>query len=621
MCGIVGIYHHDGLNVGRSIIEKMSYAIVHRGPDGEGYHFDNHIYLASRRLSIIDLEGGDQPIYDETKNFCIVYNGEIYNYREIRSELRKKGHSFTTNTDTEVVLHSYMEWGVECLNILRGMFAFCIWDYMKKELFLARDRMGIKPLYYSKLSDGTFIFASEIKALLQYPGIEKRMYVKALDNLLTYGFNPAPHTFFEGVKQLLPGHYLKISAGGFVDEEYWDIDLNMPLFQEDEKELSQMLRYEIEKSIKSRLVADVPVAAYLSGGIDSSAVAGIYSRLSDQIIKTVSITFDHADYDESRFSRVVSKFFGTENSEFVCNIEPEAILNSIYHLEEPMVTLLNLPLFLLSAKVKENGLKVVLSGDGADEILGGYDYFKTIKAMEFIKRQESSFRKNILRSIFPNIKTSVHAEIQYMLFQEYPVKYPALPYRFQACPFKELMYSQKYKEDLSMLSEDNLFFFDLDKIAHRSLIDQALYIEVKMRLLNLTLPLADKMSMANSIELRPSFLDHDLVNFIFRIPDKYKINVLSEKYILKQSMKGFLPAYICERRKQPLQLPGRNFIYSAGEMIECLLSEKMIKEKGYFDKDFMKRILSEYFTTGREDYCGVIISSLFVHLWDEIFLN
>jgi len=428
VCGIAGIFNPDGLNVDHEIITRMSSVLIHRGPDEKGCHLDQFAHLASRRLSIIDLHKGTQPIYSEDKNLCITYNGEIYNYKKIRKDLKKIGYSFYTDTDTEVILYAFMEWQEECLWRFRGMFAFCIWDFNKKELFTARDRLGVKPLYYSILSDKTFLFASEIKALMQYPGIEKRIYPKSIDNLLTYGFNLAPYTFFQGIKQLLPGHYMRVSSKGIAEKEYWDIDLSAPIFNLTERELSQRLFFELEKSVKSRIAADVPVAAYLSGGIDSSAVAGIYSKYADKKIKTISIIFDQAGYDESEHSRKVARFFNTENIEFECRIKQEEVKDLIYYLEEPMATLLNLPLFLLSRQVKASGFKVALSGDGADEILGGYDYFKMLKIMQFIKKRENSFRKNILRKVYPEIKTFVQAEIQYLLLNSLPSRHPAMPY-------------------------------------------------------------------------------------------------------------------------------------------------------------------------------------------------
>ena len=551
----------------------------------------------------------------------IVHNGEVYNFRALRERLEKEGHSFSTESDTEVILHAYRQWGEECLALLKGMFAFCIWDSEKRELFLARDRMGIKPLYYTVLPGNTFLFASEIKALLRYPGMKKTMYVPAIDNLLTYGFNIAPHTFFEGVEQLLPGHCMKVSQRGISRKEYWDIDLEAPLFAGDERELAARLRVEIEEAVRHTLVSDVPVAAYLSGGIDSSAVAGIYSGLSGEQIKTISIRFDEADYDEAEYSREVSRYFTTDHTEFTCTIAHDEVHDLIYFLEYPLTTLLNVPLLALSRKVRDSGFKVVLSGDGADELLGGYDYFKMLKAMHFIQWQESSFRMNILRAVLPSLKTSVHAEIQYMFLKEYPLRYPAFPYRFQEFPWKEQLYSPGYRDMLGACPPEDPLFFDLSNIQHRSLVDQALYIETKMRLLNLTLPLADKMSMAHSVELRPCFLDHDLVNFIFRIPDRYKIRALSEKHILKESMKGFLPDSICRRKKQPLQPPGRWFVDSLFPMVRHYLSEGVVKEKGYFNPDFLTRALADHRDGSRIDYTPVIVVAFFVHLWDEIFLR
>ncbi len=620
MCGIAGIYNPEGLFIDKHIIGRMSWSIRHRGPDAEGYHFDSHAHMASRRLSIIDLNQGAQPIYSRDKKHVIVYNGEIYNYREVKKKLLKKGFHFTTDTDTEVILAAFLAWGEDSLSFLRGMFAFCIWNYETRELFLARDRLGIKPLYYALQKDGTFIFASEVKALLLYPGIKRELYPKAINNLLTFGFNTAPFTFFNGIKQVLPGHFLNVSKKGLVETEYWDIDLDSHEIKDPPEEIAIRLREEISRSVKSRLIADVPIAAYLSGGIDSSIITGMYSGFANKI-KTISINFDHAGYDESEYSREVSRAFKTEHVEFKCEIEDDRINDLVYYMEDPLLTLLNLPLFLLSEKASQNGFKVVLSGDGADEIFGGYDYFRLLKVMRFIRNDESAFRKNLLRRIFPKLKNFISTEIQYLFLKGYSDMYPALPYKYMEFPFKYEMYSGEYLSMLSKLDFDSPFFFDLEKISRRSFIDQALYIEIKMRLLNLTLPLADKMSMANSVELRTPFLDHDLVNFAFRIPDKYKIRGLNEKYILKKSMQGFLPERICKRKKQPLQPPGRWFINAHYDLIRDYLSDAAVRSKGYFNPDFIQNALCKYNNEMKIDYSGVVIVAFFIHLWDEIFLR
>jgi len=624
MCGIAGIYQSSGLSPDLTVIKQMSRALAHRGPDQEGYHCDEVVQLAVRRLRIIDMHTGDQPIYSPDRSSCIVFNGEIYNYRQLRQELEQRGYSFSTQSDTEVVLAAYRTWGPACLNRLNGMFAVCIWNSHSRELFLARDRLGIKPLFITQLADGTVLFASEIKALLQHPGITAELYPTAIDNLLTYGFNIAPYTFFKGIQQVLPGHWITLTPAGGVMEQYWDIDMNAPLLEGSPDELAELFRHQFEQSVRSGIVADVPVAAYLSGGIDSSSVVGMYSRLSPGKVTTITITFDHASYDESAYSRKVSSFFGTQNIEFPCSLTPDVIHRLIYHLENPLVSLLNLPLLLLAEKTRQQGIKVVLTGDGADEILGGYDYFKLLKAMRFIERGESRFRKNILRKIFPQLATPDAAELHYIYLYDagarFPCAHPALPYRFQEFQDKNRLYSAEFKEILADLPPDNPFFFDPEALAHRPLIDQALYIEAKMRLLNLTLPLADTMSMAHSVEVRPLFLDHKLVELAFRLPHHLKVQGLSEKHILKKSMAGLLPPDICTRRKQPLTPPARWFLEQARDRVQELLSPERIRAAGYFDPVFVQELYAVYRSSPLTDVSGVLVVVFFIQLWHDIFL-
>jgi asparagine synthase (glutamine-hydrolysing) len=386
-----------------------------------------------------------------------------------------------------------------------------------------------------------------------------------------------------------------------------------------------MLRDKLSGAVKESLMSDVPVAAYLSGGIDSSAVTGLYSDLSSEKIKTITIAFDDAGYDESGYSKTVSNRFGTENIEFKCSIEKEDISRLIFHLENPQMSLLNLPLFLLSSKAKENGIKVVLSGDGADEVLGGYNYFKLLKSMAFIKGSDTGCRKNILRKIYPFLNSSEDAEAQYVYLNnirgQFPFSHPASPYQFSEYQQKNQLYSQGFMDIIENSPMDGPLFFNPEKCSHRSLLDQALYMEIKMRLLNLTLPLSDKMSMANSVEVRPLFLDHDFVDFTFRIPHHLKIQGLNEKYILKKSMETLLPAQICRRIKQPLQPPQKWFIKSAGDLLRDCLSEKKIKKAGYFNPFFINYILSEYDRGSRIDFSGIIIVVFFIQLWHDLFLE
>jgi asparagine synthase (glutamine-hydrolysing) len=625
MCGIAGIYHKSGINADKGIIQAMTAALVHRGPDEEGFHYDGNVHLGSRRLSIIDLSAGSQPVYNHDGSKCIIFNGEVYNFLAIRQELIALGYNFQTHTDTEVILQAYGAWGEKCLDRFNGMFAFSIWDAKEQELFLARDRFGIKPLYYSLLGDGTFLFASEIKALLRHPAIRKEIYPTAINNLLTFGFNLAPHTFFQNIKQVLPGHFCRVSPAGVSSTLYWDIALDTPWLQADQEEIGELFRDKLAAAIELGVIADVPVASYLSGGIDSSAITGIYSQQASHPIKTITITFAEAGYDEREYSRKVSDYFQTENLEFQCAIEADEISNLIYYLENPLGTLLNLPLYLLSKKAREAGFKVVLSGEGSDEILGGYDYFKLLKSMAFIARSGSDGRKIILKRLYPELASSFEVELQYLRLKinsnEFPVAHPAIPYRFQEFPFKRELYSPDFIQTLRDNPLDNPFYFDLKKMSHRSLMDQALYLETKLRLLNLTLLLGDKMSMANSVELRPLFLDHNFVDFIFQIPSYYKLRGLNEKYILKKSLSGFLPPEICQRRKQPLQPPAPWFIKTAGDLLKDCLHPRKIKEAGYFNPEFVSSILAEFEKNSRIDYSGAIVVVFFMQLWHEIFLT
>jgi len=595
----------------------MAHAIAHRGPDHEGFFADTRCALASRRLSIIDLAGGNQPIVHDGQT--LVFNGEIYNFREIRAELATLGHSFTTNSDSEVILKAYRQWQNQCLLKFRGMFAFAIWDSTAQRIFLARDRMGKKPLFYTFLDDGTLIFASEIKSILLYPGVERTLNVLAMDRMLDYGFNLSPSTFFKGIRQLPPAHHATYDERGWNIQSYWELDLTRPVLQISEEEAAEGLREHITGAVRDRLVSDVPVASYLSGGIDSSCITGIYASLSDQPVHSLSITFDEAGYDERHFALMVSKAFATSHHEFKCTIQESQIPDLVWFLETPLVTLLNLPLFLLSREIRNMGFKVVLSGDGADEILGGYDYFKLIKFMHFMNRQETPFRANLLRRIYPQL-TSFTAWHQYQVMKCTPNPHPALPYRFQAFQLKEQLYSDNFLERLH--PELSRRQDDIPQVTgSRPILDQALFLESRMRLPNLTLPLADSMSMANSVELRSPFMDHRLVEYVFQLPAQYKMRGLQEKFLLKKSFRQFLPPEICARKKQPLAPPSKWFVKSFRPMFGDVLSAQATLRKGYFRPEFIDFMFREFDSESTMDYSGVLVVAFFVHLWDELFLG
>ena len=618
MCGIAGFFNPDGINPDREILGAMARAIAHRGPDHQGLHQDGQCALASRRLAIIDLAGGNQPLVHEPSGQVLVFNGEIYNYQPLRIELASLGHVFRTRSDSEVLLAAFAQWGADCLNRLAGMFAFAVWTPSSRRLFLARDRMGKKPLFYALLPDGTLVFASEIKSILHYPGIPRRLNVLAMDRLLDYGFNLAPDTFLESVRQIPPAHYLTADGHGLRTAQYWDI----PMDQQSgltEDAAAEGLRHHLLEAVRARLVADVPVASYLSGGIDSSSVTGLYANLSNAPVHTLSITFEDAGYDERHFARMVSEAFGTTHHEFLCSIEEREVENLVWHLETPLVTLLNLPLYLLSRQIRDMGFKVVLSGDGADEILGGYDYFKLLKLMDFIGRKETPARANLLRRVFPGLSSPQQAWMHYAALKGFPAAHPALPYRFQAFQMKGHLLSDSFIESLlPRLGERE---GELPAVpGSRPLLDQALYLESRMRLPNLTLPLADTMSMANSVELRSPFMDHRLVEYVFSLPARFKMRGLNEKHLLKKAFRSFLPPAVCRRRKQPLAPPGKWFVRMFRETIGESLTASTVRDKGYFRPEFVDHMLREFDADSSMDYSGVIIVAFFVHLFDDLFL-
>ncbi len=619
MCGIAGFFNPSGISPYGNVLTAMAQALAHRGPDHQGLYQDQCCALASRRLSVIDLAGGNQPVIHEPSGAVMVFNGEIYNYRLLRAELASLGHAFHTHSDSEVLLAAYLQWGEECLRRLVGMFAFAVWEPRRKNLFMARDRLGKKPLFYSVLPDQTLIFASEIKAILQYPGVPRRMNLLAMDRLLDYGFNLAPDTFLQGIRQVLPAHTLRVDERGEQTAPYWDLP-DGEVLNLSEDEAAEGLRHHLAEAVRDRLVADVPVASYLSGGIDSSSVTGLYAHLSGAPVHTLSIAFEDAGYDERHFARLVSDSFGTSHHEFLCSIAAEEIEKLVWHLESPLVTLLNLPLYLLSKQIRDMGFKVVLSGDGADEILGGYDYFKLLKLMDFIGRNETVGRANLLRRVFPGITSPQQAWMQYATLKTYPAPHPALPYRFQAFQFKGQLMSDSFVDRLlPIIGERD---HELPVVPqNRSLMDQALYLESKMRLPNLTLALADTMSMANSVELRSPFMDHRLVEYVFSLPCRYKMRGLNEKFLLKKSFRTFLPPAICQRRKQPLAPPSKWFVRMFREFVGDALSAGAVRDKGYFRPEFIEHMLREFDADSPMDYSGVIIVALFVHIFDDLFLN
>lgn len=618
MSGIAGMFHAQGIPDVSSICQAMGQSLAHRGSKHQSLYQDDFAALIWKPETLHTTTPGTTPLVHPQTGHVLVFDGCIYNASLLASELLMHGQVLGTGSDPEIVLAAYLKWGTACLAQLTGMFAFALWEPDTRTLFLARDRMGQKPLVYTWLPDGTFIFASEIKALLCHPQVTARMHAIALDRLLDYGFNLAPDTFIQGVQQVIPATYARIDGHGMHTASYWSLDLDQPVQNLSRSDAAWELSARLGSAVRRCLHSDAPLLAYLSGGIDSSSVTARYAQITGDPVHTLSITFAEAGYDESHYARQVAKAIGSLHHEFQCAIAEDEITKLIWHLETPLVTLLHLPLYLLSRQARDLGFSAVLSGDGADEILGGYDYFKLIKLMPFIARQESPVRANLLRRIYPNL-TAEQAWTQYQIFTTYPCPHPALPYRFQAFQLKNQLLSDALLEQLAACQHQR--HADLPQVpAHRPLLDQALFLETKMRLPNLTLPLGDTMSMANSVQLHAPFLDHTLIEYLFSLPAHYKMQGLNEKFLLKRSSRAILPPQICARRKQPLSPPGAWFVRTC-TLIGDTLAPDTTRAKGYFRPECLEFMLREFDSGSRMDYSGVLIVAFFIHLWDSVFLQ
>lgn len=562
MCGIAGYCNiSSGNSPGQNALERMIYPVVHRGPDGYGFYVGDGVGLAHARLSIIDLEGGWQPIHNEDKSLWVIFNGEIFNYRELRKELEARGHRFYTNSDTEVIVHLYEEKQEKCLEDLNGQFAIALYDAGSRTLFLARDRMGIRPLFYT-LHKGILYFASEIKSLFAAdPSLPRGMNPDVLREIFTLWMPGGSETIFEGIHQLEAGHWARVSgATGIQTKEFWDMPFiasSSPEFHKKE-DYAEKLRELLIDSVRLRLRADVPVGAYLSGGLDSSTITSLIHHYTDNPLKTFSVTFSDTVYDEQAEQRKMVDYLGTDHHAEHCTYEKigESFPDVIWHTEVPILRTAPVPLYLLSSLVRKNNYKVVLTGEGADEILGGYDIFKEAKIRSFIKKDlASSLRPLLLKRLYPYLALSPTKSAEFakeFFHTEASVDdlfYAHMP-RWKTTGRTSAFFAEKLKwKNIDHVVEKigAKFSGKLDGLDYFS---RAQYLESKLLLGNYLLSSqGDRMAMAHSVEGRFPFLDHRLVEFSCTIPPNMKMKVLNEKNILKKAMVKLLPQSILQRKK------------------------------------------------------------------------
>ncbi len=593
----------------------MIWSLRHRGPDGFGFFQDQHAGLAHARLSIIDLEGGWQPIHNEDRSLWIIFNGEIFNYPELREELVRRGHRFTTRSDTEVILHLYEEKREDCLGELNGQFAIAIFDQRRRFIFLARDRMGIRPLFYT-MHGGRLYFASEVKAIFAAdPTIPRGLDPSVLQEIFTFWSGCGQETIFSGISQLEPGHWLRVGSDGTLRErQYWEIPFREAGFStHSEQELATRLRELLVDAVRLRLRADVPVGAYLSGGLDSSAITSLVHHYTDNPLKTFSVTFSDKVYDEEREQREMTSFLGTDHHAIRCTYATigEAFPEVIWHTETPILRTAPTPLFLLSSLVRQQGYKVVLTGEGADEILGGYDIFKEAKVRAFISRQpDSACRSFLLRRLYPYLALSPSRSAEYtrkFFDTDAPVDDPFYGHRprWKTTSGTHVFLREEILESGGVAPLAKLERLWADRLAGLDYFSRCQFLESRMLLANYLLSSqGDRMAMAHSVEGRFPFLDHRVVEFATTIPPRLRMKALDEKNILKKAMADILPPAIVRRKKQPYMAPDIPSFFGdrEPEYIQYYLSGRKIKESGVFKPKAVERLLAKCRRKSRQGF-------------------
>ncbi len=633
MCGIAGIIDISS-SPQKPLMEKMCGIMKHRGPDGEGYYMEGAVALGHRRLSIIDLESGKQPMSNEDGTIWITYNGEVYNFPELKKELQEKGHKFKTRSDTETIVHAYEEYGVKCLEKLRGMFAFGIWDDKKKRLFLARDRLGKKPLYY--FSDSKkFIFASELKAILQDKRVNREINSKAVADYLTYNYIPFPETIFKGIYKLPPAHFMTVkivpgiqSSQGdikqaecldFSVQQYWDIKYE-PDYSLSEEDWADVLRENLKEAVRLRLISDVPLGAFLSGGIDSSTVVALMSMVQNTPVKTFSIGFKEEDFSEVKYARDVSKRFGTEHYEMI--VEPDAmgILPDLaWEFDEPFADSSAIPTYYVSKMARQH-VTVILSGDGGDEIFAGYRRYLWARDMHRYDWLPITLKKILFGIPAVLLPDGMKGKGMLTHLSKSPFERYAGLNTFSDHSYLNNLLSADVITDLKQNyngSNPNYVylkgFYDVCK--SDDYLTKIQYMDTKTYLADDILTKVDRASMLCSLETRAPLLDHKVVELAARIPSSLKINNNETKYILKKAMNGILPDEILYRKKMGFGVPLIHwFKKDLAEYARDIILSKQAVDRNIFNQNYIQSILKNHQKKGR-DLSARIWALLFFEHW------
>jgi len=631
MCGIAGIvqFSRDD-RIDSTILRRMCGAMAHRGPDDEGIYIDGPVGIGMRRLSIVDLATGHQPISNEDRTVWVVFNGEIYNHAELRGPLMNQGHHYATNSDTETIIHLYEQYGHDCVERLRGMFAFAIWDSRKRSLFIARDRLGIKPLYY-RLTPECFLFGSEVKVILEYPGVRADFNRAGLPEYLAFGYLSGEDTFYSGIKKLMPGHTLELKENGELKiSRYWDLRTHSDN-RRPESHYVDTYRGLLEQAVSSHLMSDVPLGVFLSGGLDSSAVAALTTKIRGDRVETFSVGYPESSYSELPYARTVANHINSIHHEVLLTSDEffGALPKLIWHEDEPIAWPSSVPLYFV-AELARSRVKVVLTGEGSDETLGGYSrYVFTLKNTAFddvYRKLVPGFARRGLRQSIADSKL-----ISATLRRKLGHTFLALDRDSWASFYFDNFFSAFSEKNQASLwtrqaaeefAPGSGYAHALENWGHSSgdLLQRMLYTDIKTYLVELLMK-QDNMSMAASIESRVPFLDHILVEFAVNIPQAHQLSGLSGKHILKKAMEDLLPREIIYRPKLGFPTPWSGWLAGPQlDVIEKLVLEPRSLERGFFQKSFVQLLFQEHRSHYRDHY-DRIWRLLNLELWHRVCIE
>lgn len=626
MCGIAGIVRSDGAPVDRELVERMNEAIRHRGPDEDGFYFSAGVGLAMRRLAIIDLKSGQQPIHNQGSTAWIVFNGEIYNYRELRDQLEQLGHRFYTDSDTEAIVHAYDQYGTDCPKYLRGMFAFAIWDERTRSLFLARDRVGKKPLLYAQL-DGELVFGSEFTALLEHPRVSRDVDFEAIHHYLSFICVPAPLTAYRSIRKLEPGHWLLWREGEIKTERYWQLDFSKKQ-KISEEEAGERTVELLREAVRVRLMSEVPLGAFLSGGIDSSAVVALMAQESSERIKTFSIGFDEQDFSELHHARRVAEHVGADHHEFIVRPDAMEILPTLVeHYGEPFADSSAIPSYYVSKETRAY-VTVALNGDGGDECFAGYQRYAAMSIAQKYRNLPAPLRDSVISNVvkalpgFDGRPNPLRKARRFIAAASLP---PVERYLRWVSAFddaaKQNLYSDAFRHETARFRTASILEPWFAKANGAGIVDASLLTDTMTYLPNDLLVKMDIAAMTVSLEARSPFLDHHLMEFAAGLPEKLKLRRLTTKYLLKRVLKKLVPAENLNRSKMGFGVPIGHWFRGAMQpfLRETLLSEKALA-RGLFRPEMVRQLVDTH-VSAKADHSHRLWSLLMLELWYQRFID